>query len=57
MMYPNNKVFQAVVRARNIEKVDTGTLIRTFVSLYAKERGIDLRWPDCFGNFKTASRE
>jgi hypothetical protein len=49
MMFPSNDVFVAVVRARNVDNVDTGTLIRTFVSLYAKERGIELEWPEGVG--------
>jgi hypothetical protein len=45
MMWPSDEVFQRVVHARNVEKVDTGTLIRTFVSEYAKTCGVDLGWP------------
>jgi hypothetical protein len=45
MMDPSSEVFTAVVQARNVRNHDTGTLIRVFVSEYAKEKGIELAWP------------
>ena len=45
MMEPNDLVFNAVVHARNITNLGTGSLIRTFVSEYAMSRGIELEWP------------
>jgi hypothetical protein len=40
MMWPSNEVFQKVVRGRNIDNLDTGSLIRALVSSFAAERGI-----------------
>ncbi len=45
MMWPSDDVFLKVVKARNVKNVDTGTLIRTFVSAVAAERGITVKWP------------
>ena len=44
MMWPSDHVFDAVVRAKNLYDADTGTIIRTLVSEFAKEKGIDLGW-------------
>lgn len=46
MMLPSNAVFNKVVYAKNVENADTGTIIRTLVSEYAKERGLTVTWPE-----------
>lgn len=45
MMHPSNEVFEEVVKAKNFYNADTGTIIRTFVSAFAREKGIEVQWP------------